>query len=212
MDLLTRRRAMMRRKDSPVTPYQRVEYLESSGTQYIDTGISPPQLGDRFLYHIEIMWQTRSNRQLMGAQNINFWGLNSSGKYESYKATVYGGSKTSFDVVEFVMAKASGKTYRRFTYINEELQGSVWSSNAGFATSNICIFGILETDGQALDTRYPCSCKIRSFRIFNDQTGDVYYDAVPVRVGQVGYMYDKVSGQLFGNAGTGDFIIGPDIT
>jgi hypothetical protein len=37
------------------------------------------------------------------------------------------------------------------------------------------------------------------------------FDAIPVRVGQVGYMYDKVSGQLFGNAGTGDFILGPDV-
>ena len=210
MDLLTQRRAMMR-KESQVTPYQRVEYLESSGTQYIDTGISPPQLGDRFLYHVEIMWQSRSNRQLMGAQNICFWGLNAAGRYESFNATAYNGSTTSFDVVEFVMAKAGGKTYRRFTYINQELQSSAWSSSSAFATSNICIFGILETDGQALDTRYPCSCKIRSFRIFNDQTGDVYFDAVPVRVGQVGYMYDKVSGQLFGNAGTGDFVIGPDI-
>ena len=35
-------------------------------------------------------------------------------------------------------------------------------------------------------------------------------DFVPVRVGTTGYMYDKVSGQLFGNAGTGDFILGND--
>jgi hypothetical protein len=34
----------------------------------------------------------------------------------------------------------------------------------------------------------------------------------PVRLGQVGYLYDKVSGQLFGNAGTGNFILGPDKT
>ena len=37
-------------------------------------------------------------------------------------------------------------------------------------------------------------------------------DLIPVRVGDVGYMYDRVSGQLFGNQGTGDFIIGPDKT
>ena len=36
-------------------------------------------------------------------------------------------------------------------------------------------------------------------------------DYIPVRVGQVGYMYDKVSGQLFGNSGTGNFILGNDI-
>lgn len=34
---------------------------------------------------------------------------------------------------------------------------------------------------------------------------------LPVRIGNTGYMYDTVSGQLFGNTGTGDFILGPDI-
>ena len=41
--------------------------------------------------------------------------------------------------------------------------------------------------------------------------GTANLDLIPVRVGQVGYMYDRVSGQLFGNAGTGNFILGPDI-
>ena len=40
-------------------------------------------------------------------------------------------------------------------------------------------------------------------------------DFIPVRftnsLGQTeGAMYDRVSGQLFGNSGTGEFIIGPD--
>jgi hypothetical protein len=35
-------------------------------------------------------------------------------------------------------------------------------------------------------------------------------DFIPVRIGNVGYMFDKVSGKLFGNAGTGNFILGPD--
>jgi hypothetical protein len=33
---------------------------------------------------------------------------------------------------------------------------------------------------------------------------------IPVRIGTTGYMYDRVSGQLFGNAGTDDFILGND--
>lgn len=36
-------------------------------------------------------------------------------------------------------------------------------------------------------------------------------DFIPVRVGQVGYMYDRVSGQLFGNVGTGTLILGDDV-
>jgi hypothetical protein len=37
-------------------------------------------------------------------------------------------------------------------------------------------------------------------------------DFVPVRVGTTGYMYDKVSRQLFGNIGSGSFTLGPDKT
>ena len=33
----------------------------------------------------------------------------------------------------------------------------------------------------------------------------------PVRRGNVGYMYDRVSGKLFGNRGPGSFVLGPDI-
>ena len=44
-----------------------------------------------------------------------------------------------------------------------------------------------------------------------DENNDYLLDAIPVRVGDVGYMYDKVSGQLFGNSGTGSFVLGPDV-
>ena len=36
------------------------------------------------------------------------------------------------------------------------------------------------------------------------------FDMIPVRKDGVGYMYDRVSGELFGNQGTGAFLIGPD--
>ena len=48
------------------------------------------------------------------------------------------------------------------------------------------------------------SCKIK-------QSNVLVRDFIPVRVGTTGYMYDKVSKQLFGNAGTGSFILGDDI-
>lgn len=47
------------------------------------------------------------------------------------------------------------------------------------------------------------------FKIYNN--GVLVRDMIPVRVGQTGYMYDRVSKQLFGNSGTGDFILGPDV-
>ena len=51
-------------------------------------------------------------------------------------------------------------------------------------------------------------------KIFAAKITDVantLYDLIPVRIGTIGYMYDRVSGQLFGNLGTDAFILGPDI-
>jgi hypothetical protein len=50
--------------------------------------------------------------------------------------------------------------------------------------------------------------KYFSFKVFRNDV--LVRDMIPVRVGNVGYLYDKVSGQLFGNSGTGNFILGPD--
>ena len=41
--------------------------------------------------------------------------------------------------------------------------------------------------------------------------GVLVRDFIPVRKGTTGYMYDKVSGKLFGNNGTGEFTLGNDI-
>lgn len=51
--------------------------------------------------------------------------------------------------------------------------------------------------------------KLYHFSLF-DQRG-VVLNLKPVRKDGVGYMYDTVSGQLFGNSGTGAFILGPDV-
>lgn len=53
-----------------------------------------------------------------------------------------------------------------------------------------------------------CLGKFYSLQV--EKGGDVVLDLIPVRIGQVGYLYDSVSGELFGNAGTGTFVVGPD--
>lgn len=40
---------------------------------------------------------------------------------------------------------------------------------------------------------------------------DVIFDLIPVRKDGKGYMYDRVSGKLFGSMTDNDFIVGPDI-
>lgn len=52
--------------------------------------------------------------------------------------------------------------------------------------------------------------RIYSFRV--DKADKTILDLIPVRVGNEGFMYDKVSGKLYGNSGDGRFILGPDVT
>ena len=41
--------------------------------------------------------------------------------------------------------------------------------------------------------------------------GVLVRDFIPVRVGQTGYLYDRITRRLFGNKGTGSFVLGPDV-
>ena len=54
-----------------------------------------------------------------------------------------------------------------------------------------------------------CDVNVYKCKLWNN--GVLIVDIIPVRVGTIGYLYDKVSGKLFGNAGSGDFILGNDI-
>lgn len=67
------------------------------------------------------------------------------------------------------------------------------------------LFGCYYEDG----THLAWTDKISAFQVTRGH--DLVLDLIPVRVGSVGYMYDRVSGTLFGNIGTGDFIVGPDV-
>lgn len=49
------------------------------------------------------------------------------------------------------------------------------------------------------------------FSRFKVETENDSIDLIPVRIGDVGYMYDQISGNMLGNAGRGSFVLGPDI-
>lgn len=53
------------------------------------------------------------------------------------------------------------------------------------------------------------NCNFYYLKVY-DGNDNLIYDFIPVRVGNVGYLYDKVSGELFGNSGTGSFVLGQD--
>lgn len=69
-------------------------------------------------------------------------------------------------------------------------------------------------NGRGIQNTNTAPVGFRLHRAILTLDGVVVRDYVPVRIGEgesaVGLMYDRVSGELFGNDGTGYFIVGPD--
>ena len=57
----------------------------------------------------------------------------------------------------------------------------------------------------------PASASHRSYAKIWDKSGKLIFDAIPVRIGTTGYMYDKVGHYVLPNMGTGNFTYGGDV-
>lgn len=163
-------------------PYDaKIEYLESGGTQWIDTEYRSNNV-DSF----EIIIVTNGTKNYMGSNGnlqVDLSILNNLGKR----------------TMMVTHSKGNGPK----TYVNGSL---VKSEN--FHTYNGYIIALFALGTSSSAVNFYSSAAVYSAQLIINNT--LVRDFIPVRVGQVGYMYDKVSGQLFGNAGTGEFILGPD--
>lgn len=199
---LIRRRAMMGKSK----PYDaEVEWLSSDSLAYIDTGIIPRDT-PRIVINI-----------LVTSKNVDYDLFG----FKSNEVPSFIG-----DLTTWVEGKQKFLYYRYYgtAYAGANLVSSVATNEwAEWDLGYIC-----KCNGITLDTltRQSFASNTQTLYLFRGRTiapssmlvgATQIYDGdtlmrnfIPVRVGQVGYMYDKVSGQLFGNVGSGDFVLGND--
>ena len=184
MKVYTRRQLM-----SFKPPYDaKIEYLESTGTQYIDTGI----LSTNAKIYISFKFNKVSGRSQVlincERETRGWFGLSGNGKI------VLNGQ--NFDI------NYSDKHDFTLEYKNGTIKATDEFGNSKQ------LAGVVNTNFTLLTKSYPSYANLYYTKIYDNDT--LVRDLIPVRVGNVGYMYDKVSGKLFGNSGTGKFILGPD--
>ena len=188
-------------------PYDaKIEYLQTDSAAYIDTGIA----GDSDSHVIFIKYNHSSTVQYAGLYG-NFYNdshnccrfilFNNASGYFAINSRAGGSAAVTISGANNMVELEHHRTY----IIMNGVTRNVSPSSGGTANSRTIIVG---KAGVGLTTR-DIGLKVYYFRIEN--SGTTLFDGIPVRVGQVGYMYDRVSGQLFGNQGTGDFILGPDV-
>ena len=164
--------------------YTQLEYIEGSGSQYIDT---------KLICNKSDSWRYSIVADL--ANNSNYAGCNG---YLQYQASVGGGVKSDIDIV-----------YQNVTEtisVNGVQKSS--QSWAGYSGSNVKI-GILKM-GDVNNVWFsgsPQSGKIYSCKIY--KSGVLTRDFVPCKnpSGSIG-LYDLVGAQFYQNSGTGTFIAG----
>jgi len=191
-------------------PYDaEIEYLESTGTQWIATGIKP-NVGD--IYRIDT--ECQYSQDVVSNTWLTGWWINDSNSslFGTYIYQIYFTYNVDYNITKTNQGLTL-KHHIRYNYDGIFIDDQPLTSSVNntpltivpYMHRGLPIFCRFEHNNYY---RACIKAKVYSFIIqLNDK---IVFNAIPVRVGTTGYLYDKVSGQLFGNAGTGDFILGPD--
>lgn len=204
---MTRRRALLARVESGgrlPAEYQEVEYLESTGTQYINTRYYPNNLTDvecKFMYN-----------QLTG----------------NTASSVFGVRDSDGSVKQFLMSVSSGKLWIVSGLNNRSINGVspvvnteyviritpqkvYWNGTEIFTMTNsvadcpdysMFMFGRHVHSGSGLANQF--YGKIYYLKIYED--GVLVRNFIPcINQSNVAGMYDLANNQFYTNAGTGEF-------
>lgn len=208
--------ATMARRGAPLPYDAEVEYIESTTGQYIDTGKSLLD-GDVNIHFA--LTTTGGDRPHFGYGVYGSWkGSSVVGLSAGFGVRQYGGkfrisngngslllTDINIDLLPHTISTVDNLIYFDGTYLG--VRGKVTTIGVD-TVDNITIGGYrqggLFVSGSGYVRTYSCTIG----------TG---LDLIPVRFTNEngvseGAIYDRVSGQLFRNAGTGAFIIGPDKT
>ena len=162
--------------------YTKLAYIQSSGTQYIDSGLTMNK-SDSYEYMLTGYF---SNNAYGGANG-----------YMQFQSGIAIGAKSTIKVVY------DGKTYDEKVYVNGTLNSSNNWSNYNGVNVKIGIFKLGDPNNGWFSGEAQIG-KLYSLRIKNADT--TVRDFIPcINPNGVVGLYDLVSKQFYGNAGTGTF-------
>ena len=207
----------------PPRPYDaEVEWLESTGTQWIDTGITAAiNLLVEFSFAI-VEYETdpsTGTNYIFGDLNAtrNGFYFSPSTVTNKYSCCVMSTPNATYDegvtvqidtAWHYVMAdstRSAGSVRLDGIY----LKSNVASTEAHNTPHTFYLFALHNSSGD-VTIGAASRRRISSFKVTDTTTNQVIQDLIPVRKDGVGYMYDKVTGTLLANQGTGAFLYGKD--
>ena len=187
------------RKMMNLLPYDaEVEYLESTGTQWIDTGYTKSQC-PYFSLDVQPLI-TNVDSGMFGAYTDGYTVQQYLGRWRWFD-----NGWTLTDIPVDITRTTNITKNANGWFVDGEITKT---SSSLIGNSSLVLFGVNVYNSVNSGTK---SLRVNQLSLF-DKKSILVADFIPIRKGNIGYMYDRVSGQLIGNAGTGEFIIGPDKT
>ena len=186
--------------------YSLLEYIQSSGTQYIDTGFKQNQ-NTRVTMDAQLVSSSSGHSWLFDGRissssaSKNVFLLSGSTWSADYNGSA---KRKSFPSIAILDRLKIGYDKNVLT-INDETVS--WTAEVFQSTANLVL---LACNPAGAISNY-ASAKLYECSVYND--GELIREYVPCKnpAGDVG-LFDLVSGQFYGNSGTGSFTSGPEVT
>ena len=184
--------------------YDELEYIESTGTQWIDTGVSS-----------SIIYKLQFNYMPIG--NVSTYDTYLGGTLDNFTLARYSSNSTAYLRLRTTEISHSINVYTNAinTLIIDGNQKTITHNNQTFTTQ--AVGALQSTTGNLFIGNHNSTTNSRPSKtriyglILYDSSDEIlrnYVPAVNKSTGKAG-LYDLVNGVFYGNSGTGDFVEGP---
>lgn len=205
VDILCNNGALGFVNDNIPEEYIQLEYLESTGTQYIDSGvkINYAQAKNEQIATVQYT-KSNSDRELMGSNGYGFFGKSSSNKFESASGSV--SPVTESALLKSVVSLMTDPSTKSVTFNVNGTQYAITASTLADNFYNVYIFAL--GGRNEAPASYFCNARVYDYIIKIDDI--IIAHLLPARRRSDGVlgMYDTVTNTFRTNAGTGTFVAG----
>jgi len=185
--------------------FTEVEYIQSNGTQYVDTKIVPDQ-STRVASDFQFISGSGTFYSVFGVEGRSGYnGFMLFGNRNTNNVQgIYGDQYFAYSDVSFTPNADHTVDFNQST-IRFDGSSLELMKQSFTCTGSMCVFGSKNFSGAV---QYLCSMKLSYFRVW--KSGVLVGDFVPCkRLDGAGGLYDLASNHFFGNAGSGIFETGP---
>lgn len=182
--------------------YQEVEYIESTGTQYIDTGIASTR-------YITATLDMQFTKQSSSTMIIIAWSTGAGRWFGKGSSNTYSAGNNAVSDIDCLTRKEIEVTFTNsnITYV---IDGTTYSKSAAASSQSITYTMFA---GRNVNTGISYYSRAKLYKAVIQENGNTIMDFVPCyrkADGEIG-LYDVVNDDFYTNAGSGEFTVGPDV-